>query len=51
MEYSLQILKQEKFLLEKCLKGFNKEKHPEAFKNRNRKLRDINKTIKLITES
>ena len=49
MNYAIHTLNNEKKLLKKCLKGFNKVDYPEAFKNRNNKLKDLNKAIELLT--
>jgi hypothetical protein len=43
--YAIYILEKEKQLLEDCLKGWNKENYPEAFKDRQDKLKSINKAI------
>ena len=48
MKEPLFILEREKKLLENCLKGFNKEEYPEAFKQRNKKLKEINNAIEIL---
>ena len=49
MNYALHTLTNEKRLLEQCLKGFNESDYPEAFKDRTRKLKQLNKAIELIS--
>jgi hypothetical protein len=48
MNEAIFILEREKKLLEDCLKGWKSENHPEAFKQRNKKLSEINKGIELL---
>lgn len=48
MEEAIIILEKEKQLLEDCLKGWKSENHPDAFRQRNRKLAEISKAIDLI---
>ncbi len=48
--YAIIILEKEKQLLEDCLKGWNQKEYPEAFNDRNNKLKDINKAIKLLKQ-
>ena len=48
MEEAIIILEKEKQLLEDCLKGWKTENYPDAFAQRNQKLREINKAIELI---
>jgi len=48
MNEAIFILEREKKLLENCLKGWNSEIHPEAFKQRNKKLSEIKKGIELL---
>jgi hypothetical protein len=51
MKYAIKILEKEKQLLEDCLKDWKIENYPEAFKDRNNKLRDIDNAIQtLITK-
>jgi hypothetical protein len=46
--YAIIILEKEKQLLEDCLKGWKQEHYPEAFNDRNNKLKDINKAIQIL---
>lgn len=39
--YALEILEKEKQLLKECLKGWKSENYPEAFKERNKKLLEL----------
>ena len=48
MNEAIFILEREKKLLENCLKGFNKEEYPEAFKQRNKKHKEIMLAIELL---
>ena len=48
MNEAIFILEREKKLLENCLKGFNKEEYPEAFKQRNKKHKEITLAIELL---
>ena len=48
MEEAIIILEKEKKLLEDCLKGWKSENHPDAFKQRNKKLAEINQALNLI---
>lgn len=48
MNEAIFILEREKKLLEDCLKGWKSKNHPEAFKQRNKKLAEINKAIELL---
>jgi len=48
MEEAIIILKKEKQLLEDCLKGWKSENYPDAFKQRNKKLAEINQALNLI---
>ena len=48
MNEAIFILEKEKKLLQDCLKGWNPNNHPEAFKQRNKKLLEINKAIDLL---
>jgi len=50
MNYAIEILEKEKQLLEDCLRGWNKENYPEAFKDRNSKLKDIEKAMSLLNK-
>jgi len=52
MKYAIKILEQEKQLLQDCLKDWKEEDYSEAFKNRNKKLKDIEEAIQtLITKT
>lgn len=48
MNEAIFILKREKRLLEDCLKGFNKQEYPEAFKQRNKKYKEITFAIEVL---
>jgi len=48
MNEAIFILEREQYLLEQCLKGWNPENHPEAFKQRNKKLKEIEEAIKIL---
>lgn len=48
MNEAIFILEKEKKLLQDCLKGWSPDNHPEAFKQRNKKLLEINKAIDLL---
>ena len=48
MEEAIFILEREKTILQNCLKGWKPESHPDAFKQRNKKLFEIEKAIKLL---
>ena len=48
MQYSIEILEKERIILENCLKGFNKEDYPEAFKDRNKKHKELIKAIEYL---
>lgn len=51
MNEAIHILEQHKTILLDCLKGFNDKEYPEAFKNRNKKLKEINEAIYLIKQN
>lgn len=48
MEEAFFVLEREKRLLEDCLKGWKQDIHPEAFKERNKRLKEINKAIEVL---
>jgi len=48
MEEAIIILEKEKQLLEDCLKGWESENYPDAFKQRNKKLAEINRALNFI---
>lgn len=48
MREAIFILEREKKLLEDCLKGWKQDSHPEAFKQRNEKLKEINKALEIL---
>lgn len=48
MNEAVFILEREKKLLEDCLKGWESENHPEAFKQRNKKLKEINNALEIL---
>ena len=47
--YAITILEKEKQSLEYCLKGWKQEHYPEAFNDRNKKLKEINTAILILT--
>jgi len=50
MKEAIFILEREKNLLKQCLKGWKTENYPEAFKERNKKLKEINKAIEVLNQ-
>ena len=48
MNYAIEILEKEKTLLLKCLSDWDCEKYPEAFKDRNKKLKEVEKAIETL---
>jgi hypothetical protein len=51
MNYAIEVLKKEKTLLLKCLTDWDVKEYPEALKDRNNKIKDIEKAIQtLITK-
>ena len=51
MNYAIEILEKEKQLLKDCLNGWECKEYPEALKDRNNKLKDIDNAIQtLITK-
>lgn len=48
MKEAIFILEKEKKILEECLKGWKKENHPEAFKERNKKYNELTKAIEIL---
>jgi len=48
MNEAIFILEKEKQLLLDCLKGWKSQNHPDAFKQRNKKLHEICKAIDLL---
>jgi hypothetical protein len=48
MNYAIEILEKESVILKECLKGWKPENYPEAFKERNRKLKEIEKAIQTL---
>jgi hypothetical protein len=49
MEYVINLLENDKYLLEKCLNEWESSEYPTAKKERENKLTEINKAIKLLT--
>ena len=49
MEYVINLLQRDKYLLEKCLNEWECSEYPTAKKEREDKLTEINKAIKLLT--
>lgn len=51
MNYAIEVLEKEKTLLLKCLSDWDCKQYPEAFKERNDKVKNIEKSIQtLITK-
>jgi hypothetical protein len=51
MNYAIEVLEKEKTLLLKCLTDWDVKEYPEALKDRNNKIKDIEKAIQtLITK-
>ena len=50
MNEAIFILEREKQLLNDCLKGWKSENHTEAFKQRNKKLSEINEAIEILKQ-
>lgn len=48
MEEAFFVLEREKKILEDCLKGWKQDSHHEAFKERNKRLKEINKAIEVL---
>ena len=48
MEYAIEILEKDRQLLIRCLEGCPFTLYPEAHKDRNKKLKDINEAIELL---
>jgi hypothetical protein len=48
--YPINILEKEKELLEKCLTEWESKEYPEAKKERERKLKEINKAIEELNK-
>ena len=48
MNYAIEILEKEKTLLLKCLCEWESKEYPEAFKERNNKVKDIEKAIQTL---
>ena len=50
MEYVINLLERDKYLLEKCLNEWECLEYPIAKKEREEKLTEINKAIKILTK-
>jgi flagellin-specific chaperone FliS len=50
MEYVINLLQRDKYLLEKCLNEWECSEYPTAKKEREDKLIEINKAIKILTK-
>jgi len=50
MKYAIKVLEDEKLSVELALKGWNSAEYKEAFKERERRLNDLNKALKIILE-
>lgn len=51
MTYAIEILEKEKAILEKCLSEWDEREYPEAKKEREKRLKDINKAIEKLNET
>lgn len=49
--YAVQELEKIRITLEKALEGWNPEHYPEAFRDRNKKLKDINKALEILKQN
>lgn len=50
MTYAIEILEKEKELLIKCLNEWNIQTYPEAKKEREKRLNDINNALQLLNQ-
>jgi hypothetical protein len=48
MSYAVEILEKERILLLKCLNEWDTQTHPEAKKEREKRLNDINNALQLL---
>jgi len=48
MSYAIEVLEEERKLLEKCLSKWDEENYPEARKERNEKLKNLVKAIEYL---
>lgn len=48
MNYAIELLEKEKILIQKALEGWEPEHFPEAFKDRNKKLKNINEALEKL---
>ena len=48
MSYAVEILEKERILLLKCLNEWNTQTYPEAKKEREKRLNDINNALQLL---
>jgi len=48
MDEAIFVLEKEKRLLEECLKGWRRDHYPDAFNQRDKKLKEIKKAIELL---
>ena len=51
MKYVIEVLEKEKRILIDCLSAWELESHPEARKERERRLNELAKAIKLLSNS
>ncbi len=47
-KYSIEVLEKERQLLNDCLSDWDLQKYPEARKERENRLRDIDETLKML---
>lgn len=50
MNYAIEVLEKEKTLLLKCLTDWDVKEYPEALKDRNNKIKDIEKAIQTLIQ-
>ena len=50
MNYAIEVLEKEKTLLLKCLSDWDIKLYPEAFKERNNRIKDIEKAIQTLIQ-
>ena len=50
MNYAIEVLEKEKTLLLKCLSDWDTKSYPEAFKERNNRIKEIEKAIQTLIQ-
>tara|TARA_R110001606_G_scaffold240837_1_gene388863 strand:- start:576 stop:737 length:162 start_codon:yes stop_codon:yes gene_type:complete len=48
MNYAIQTLEDEKAIIEKCLSKWDKDHYPQAYADRNRKIKEINEALEIL---